>query len=143
MSRYIFSHDEGFRELIDIKFSGCYDRTPYAKKILDNIVAAFPNRFTENEIAAKINISVKWLQHECIKAFDMTYIQLTRFIRIYYALKLFHETNLTTKDIAAELFYSRESSLARDFRKILNISPTNARDKLKYLSPVQILLDIA
>lgn len=50
------------------------------------------------------------------------------------------KTTLDNVEIAQQLNYSEESSLARDFRKELGYSPTEARKRLTVQSPGALLL---
>lgn len=122
------------------RFPGCFERTPYAKKILDIIVEVFPQRINEDEMTVKLNISKKWLQKECKKAFNFGYIKLCRIIRVYKALLLLEKTDFDNTEIALQLNYSEEGSMARDFRKELNITPNEARKKLLAYPPEQLFI---
>ncbi len=49
-------------------------------------------------------------------------------------------TNLDNTEIALQLNYSEETSMARDFRKEIGLSPTEARKRLTSQSPVELFL---
>lgn len=114
--------------------------TPYVRRMIDKIVQAFPHRLTEPEVAKRLGISQRWLQKTCQQAFGKTFKRLLRRIWIHQALRLMQKTTLDNLEIAQQLNYSEESSLARDFRKELGYSPTEARKRLTVQSPEALLL---
>lgn len=114
--------------------------TPHAHRMIDEIVHAFPHRITESEMAKHLGISQRWLQMTCRQAFGKTYKRLLRRIWIHQALRLMQKTTLDNVEIAQQLNYSEESSMARDFRKELDYSPTEARKRLTAQSLEALLL---
>jgi DNA-binding NarL/FixJ family response regulator len=75
------------KKFIENKFPGCFERTVYAKKIIDIIIYTFPKRINEDEIAIELKVSKRWMQNECKKAFRITYKKLLRIIWIYQAVR--------------------------------------------------------
>jgi AraC-like DNA-binding protein len=63
-----------------------------------------------------------------------------RCIWIHQALRLMQKTTLDNVEIAQQLNYSEESNMARDFRKELGYSPSEARKRLTTQSPDTLLL---
>ncbi|MDZ7405359.1 MAG: BNR repeat-containing protein, partial [candidate division KSB1 bacterium] len=47
--------------------------TPYVRRMIDEIVHAFPHRMTEPEMAKRLGISQRWLQKTCRQAFGKTW----------------------------------------------------------------------
>ena len=92
------------------------------------------------EISGKLNITPRWVQQQTKNAFNTTYKKLTRLMWVYFAVKFLHETNLDNKTIAAELAYTELSSMDRDFRKVLGISPNEVRKKLLFCTPQEVFL---
>ncbi len=140
MSRYKFENDYEFRDSIQDIFSACYERTSRAKKILDEAINCLPNKLDENYISKKFNISKRWLQQECKKAYNISYKKLFRILRIYYAINLLYKTNLDNTQIAIEVSYTEESSMARDFRVVIGMNPGDVRIMLARMSPKELLL---
>jgi AraC-like DNA-binding protein len=114
--------------------------TPYVRRMIDEIVHAFPHRLAESEMAKRLGISQRWLQKTCRQAFGKTFKRLMRRIWIHQALRLMQKTTLDNVEIAQQLNYSEESSLARDFRKELGYNPTKARRRLIEQSPEALLV---
>ncbi|MGH7595888.1 MAG: helix-turn-helix transcriptional regulator [bacterium] len=112
----------------------------HVRRMVDEIVHAFPHRITEPEMAKRLGISQRWLQKTCRQAFGKTYKHLLRRIWIHQALRLMQKTTLDNLEIAQQLNYSEESNMARDFRKELGYSPTEARKRLTAQSPDELLL---
>jgi len=52
---------------------------------------------------------------------------------------MMQHTNLNNIDIAMQLYYSEESSMAREFRKELGYSPNTARKLLTKQAPEELL----
>jgi transcriptional regulator GlxA family with amidase domain len=77
-----------------------------------------------------MNLSGRWLQNEFQEAFNASYKDLLRTIWVYQAVKLLQKTDLDNTDIALELNYKELSSMDRDFKTILNLSPNEVREKL-------------
>lgn len=116
-------------------FPGYFEKSKYGKRIVTTMIRIFPQRLSEEEVSDELGISRVWIQRECKKAFNITYIQLARLLRVYQAARLMHRTHLDNNQIAICLNYSEESSMARDFRKVLHLSPTEARKKLFDYAP--------
>jgi AraC-like DNA-binding protein len=125
-------------KFIERKFPGCFEKTPYANKVIKIIIRYFPQKLSRKEISKKLNISSDWLHEKCKEAFNISYTKLVRTIRVYYATRLIYRTNLDNSEIALSLNYTEESSLARDFRKVLNLSPTEIRKKLFNTAPQRL-----
>lgn len=119
-------------------FPACFDKITYAKKIIAKIIEKFPHRISEDEIAKEINVSARWVYQQCKKAFDVTYIELIRIIWVYQAIRLIEKTDLDNNEIAIMLNYTEESNMARDFRKVLGINPTEVRKNLNNITAKQL-----
>ncbi len=126
------------RKFIEKKFSGYLGRSIYAKKIIDFIIKSFPQRINAKELSEELNVSVRWLQKECKKAFAITYKQLLRIIWVYQAVRLIENTDFDNTCIAMQLNYRELSSMNRDFRKVLNLTPNEVRKKLASVSIDQL-----
>lgn len=113
--------------------------SPHVRKMIDEVIRAFPHRLHENEMAERLGISRSWLQKLCRQVFGVTFVRLMRRLWIYQALRLMQRTTLDNAEIALQLNYSEESSLARDFRKELGYNPTEARQRLVEQSPEALL----
>ncbi len=127
----------GLKEFLQSCCQGTVSR--HVRKMIDEIIHAFPYRLHENEIARRLEISRSWVHKLCRQAFGLTFTRLLRRIWVYQALRLMQRTNLDNVEIAEQLNYSEESSLARDFRKELGYSPTEARKRLAEQSPEALL----
>jgi AraC-like DNA-binding protein len=126
------------KAFIEKKFPGCFKRSIYTKKIIDLIIKTFPQRINENEFSKELNISVRWLQKECKNAFAITYKKLLRIIWVYQAVRLLENTDFDNTYLAMQLNYKELSSMDRDFRKVLNLSPNKVRKKLSNLKANQL-----
>jgi AraC-like DNA-binding protein len=111
--------------------------TPHAKlnKIIDSISHIFPHRITAEELAAKADMSRKWISNEFRRTFGTKYSTCMRRLRVYQALRMMNSTGLDNTEIAIQLIYSDESGLARDFRRVLGCSPDEARKRLEKETP--------
>jgi AraC-like DNA-binding protein len=113
--------------------------SPYVGKMITEIVHAFPHRMTTGELSRRLGITGRRLQMICQQEFGKTFTQLMRRIWVYQALIMMKNTNLDDTEIAFQLEYSDESSLARIFRKELGCNPTEARNRLLTQSPEELL----
>ena len=129
----------GLKEFLEIRCTGSVATSPHVQKVVEEIIHAFPNRPREGEIAEKLGFSQRWLQKLCGKAFGVSFRRLMRVIWIHQALRMMQHTNLDNTEIALQLNYSEESSMARDFRKELGYSPSEARQQLTIRSPEELL----
>jgi AraC-like DNA-binding protein len=109
--------------------------SPHIGKMLEEITRAFPQRLGENELAQRLGLSVSWLQKLCRRAFNSNLVGLFRRIRVYQALRMMKYTRLDNTEIALQLNYTEETSMARDFRKVLRLNPKEARNRLTTHSP--------
>ena len=103
--------------------------------MLEETTRAFPQRLGENELAQRLGLSVSWLQKLCRRAFNSNLVGLFRRIRVYQALRMMKYTRLDNTEIALQLNYTEETSMARDFRKVLRLNPKEARNRLTTHSP--------
>lgn len=127
----------GLREFLQSCCRGPVSR--HVRKMIDETIHAFPHRLHESEMARRLGISRSWVQKLCRQAFGLTFTRLMRRIWVHQALRLMQRTNLDNVEIAEQLNYSEESSLARDFRKELGCNPTEARKRLAEQSPEALL----
>jgi AraC-like DNA-binding protein len=127
------------KEFLETAHPGRLARSPHLRKMVDEIVHVFPNRLTEKELAQGLGISRSWLQKLCRSAFNSSFHRLLRRLWVYQALRLMQYTNLDNTEIALQLNYSEESSMARDFRKELHCSPKDARKILTSHTPKELL----
>jgi AraC-like DNA-binding protein len=116
------------------------NHSPYVTKIISEIVHGFPHRWRVRDLSRKLGVSPRRLQMICREAFGKPFTRLTRSIWIYQALKLMQNTELSNADIAHQLDYSEETSLARAFRKELGFNPSEARRRLADKSPEDLLM---
>ena len=127
------------KQFLESRFSGRLFSSHHTGKMVDLIIHAFPRRLQENKMARRLGVSPNWLYKLCRQAFGMSYTKLLRRIWIYQALQMMRDSKLDNTEIALQLNYSEESSMARDFRKELGCSPTEARLHLTRKSPEEIL----
>src|SRR5690606_20681094 len=138
MSRYHFLKREimlsnFMRDTLQAK----YDNSNYTKKIIETIVSNFDNKKNLTFTALKINCSNRTLQRAVKSAFDITFTQLIRTLKIYMAL-VFIQEDTELYDIVVELSFSELNSLNRDLKTVLGITPTTARRKLQYMTVDEI-----
>jgi AraC-like DNA-binding protein len=125
-------------KFIERKFPACFERSFYSRKIVDIITHTFPQRINERQLSKELNISQRWLQKECKKAFGITYNNLAKIIRVYQALSLLNKTTLDNYEIALQLNYANETNMTRDFKKVLNITPYEAKKQFVDYTPEQL-----
>lgn len=127
------------KEFLASCYPGSFAVPPHVRKMIDGIIHAFPHRLHESEMARRLGINRSWVQKLCRQAFGLTFTRLLRRLWVHQALRLMQRTNLDNVEIAVQLNYSEESSLARDFRKELGYNPTEARKRLAEQSPETLL----
>ena len=130
----------GLREYLESCCPGNLTSSLYVRKMLDEIVHAFPHRLSAEELAKKLGITRRWLHDICKKAFGKTYRRVIRRIWIHQALRMMQNTALDNTEIALQLNYSEESSMARDFRKELGYDIKEARHRLANRTPEELLI---
>ncbi len=129
----------GLRGFLESCCPGSLASSPYVGKIINEIAHAFPHRFTTSELSQRLGVTARRLQMICREAFGKPFTHLMRRILVYQALNMMKNTNLDNTEIALQLNYSDESSLARIFRKELGYSATEARKRLAEHSPEELL----
>lgn len=132
----------GLRSFIEFCCPGSLAASPYVPKMIDEIVHAFPHRLTTRELSGRLGITSRRLQMICRETFGKTFTHLIRRILVYQALNMMQNTNFDNTEIALQLNYSDENSLARIFRKELGYNPTEARKRLIKHSPEELLTKI-
>ena len=140
MSRFSFAQDDVYR-FVESVFPLYYARHKRAAEITDYIVNKFPQKVDEDEIAAELKVTKRWIQKICLTSFLITFTRLKRIIRIYSALKLLNETNHDMIGISVYLNYSDATNMARDFKLELNISPTQARKIMLTKTPMELFMN--
>ncbi len=138
---YIYKaiRSSGLREFFKGHGSTDLNHSPYVGKIINEIVHGFPHRWRVRDLSLKLGISPRRLQMICREAFGKPFTRLTRGVWIYQALKLMENTELSNGEIAVQLDYSEETSLARAFRKELGFNPSEARKRLADERPEELL----
>jgi AraC-like DNA-binding protein len=131
--------DNGLKEYVEERWPDSLESSPYTCKILDEIIHFFPHRMKAEEFAERLGIDRGWLHKICKEAFGIPFTALLRSIWVHQALRMMQHTNLDNIDIALQLDYSEESSMAREFRKELGCCPNEARILLNEQSPEEIL----
>ncbi len=129
----------GLNEFLTSCYPGSFAVSPHVHKMVDEIIHAFPDRLNEHEMAQRLGIGRSWVQKLCRQAFGLTFTRLMRRIWVYQAFRMMRHTNLDNVEIAMQLHYCEESSMARDFRKELGYNPTEARQCLTEQSPEAML----
>ncbi|MDZ7288802.1 MAG: AraC family transcriptional regulator [candidate division KSB1 bacterium] len=129
----------GLKEYLQSYYPGGHVTSPHVNKMINEIVHVFPHRLKESEMAQRLRISRSWLQKLCRRVFGNSYTRLTRHLWVYQALRMMQHTTLDNGEIALQLNYSEESNMARDFRKALGYSPTEARMLLAKQNPEELL----
>jgi AraC-like DNA-binding protein len=92
------------------------------------------------EFARRLGIDRGWLHKLCKHAFGKSLTALLRHVRVRQALRMMKHTHLDNTDIALQLCYSEESSMAREFRKELGYGLTEACKRLSQRTPEELLL---
>jgi AraC-like DNA-binding protein len=134
----------GLRGFLDFCFPGSLAFSPYAGRMIDEIMNAFPRRLKTSDLSKQLGISSRRVQMICQEAFGKSPTHLMRRIWVYHALNLMKRTNLDNTEIALQMGYSDGSSLARIFRKELGYSPNEARKRLATVnSSAQGLLGVS
>jgi AraC-like DNA-binding protein len=131
--------EETLQSFLESCWPGCLTASPYAGKMINELVNAFPSRLSTVELSRQLGIGDRTVQMICQQTFGMTCTRLMRWISIYHALTMMKNTDLDNTEIAIQLQYSDQSSLARIFRKELGYSPGEARRRLAMQSPETLL----
>ncbi|NIV92460.1 helix-turn-helix domain-containing protein [candidate division KSB1 bacterium] len=113
--------------------------SPNVRKFIIQIIEVFPQRLTEQQMAKRLAVSKRSIQKLCQEAFGIKFTRLMRRVRVHQALRLMKYTDLDNTDIAVQLNYSDETSMARDFRQELGYNPTQARRRLTAQAPEELL----
>jgi AraC-like DNA-binding protein len=129
----------GLKEYFNSRWPDCLDLSPHISKLIDEIIYVFPHRMQIKELSARIGIDRGWLHKLCKETFEEPATALMRRIWVHQALRMMLHTNLNNIDIAMQLNYSEESSMAREFRKVLGYSPNTARKLLTKQTPEELL----
>ncbi|WP_424982687.1 helix-turn-helix domain-containing protein [Maritalea sp. S77] len=80
------------------------------------------------EICAQLmGTSVRTLSRR-LALFDMNYGRLTRFVRLRKAVRLLHAGHVQMDDVAFAANYADRHHMARDFRQMIQLSPSLLRD---------------
>ena len=127
--------DIELREFIDNHFAGYNKDILYLNEAMNIIEAVLPQSISEEEIAERIKRKKKTVQRIFIKAFGVNYKQLIAAYRIYCSLILLSEARLDITETAIKLNYSDLSSMDRDFKKVLGITPCKVKAELKNTDP--------
>jgi AraC-like DNA-binding protein len=130
---------KGLRRFLESCCPGDITSSPYIGKMINEIVQEFPHRLTIKTLSQRLGITSRRLQMVCQQAFGKSFTQVMRRILVYQGLNMMKNTNLDNYEIAFQLNYSDESSLARIFRKELGYNPTVARKHLVTRSPEELL----
>ena len=127
------------KNYVKLHWPGCFDCSPHIDQLIDEIIRAFPKRNSVDGYARRIGINRCWLHKICKQAFNLPCTSLLRNIWVHQALCMMENTQLSNLDIAYHLNYCEESSMARDFRKELGFSPSEARKRLGEKNPEELL----
>jgi AraC-like DNA-binding protein len=130
---------QGLAEYLESRWPESLDTSPYIVKLIDEIVRFFPHRMKVEEYAERLGIDRGWLYKLCEEAFGVPLTALLRIIWLHQALRMMQHTTLDNMEIALQLDYSEESSMAREFRKELECNPNEARKRLAEQSPEELL----
>ena len=129
----------GLKEHIQKFWPGSFETSPHVGKLIDEIIHAFPFRLQVQELARRRKRGRGWLLKLCKGAFNRSPCELVRHLWVYQALRLMQHTDLDNTEIALQLAYSDESSMARDFGKELGYSPSEAKQRLMNNTPEELL----
>jgi AraC-like DNA-binding protein len=129
----------GLREYFKSHWSGCLDSSPHISRLIEEIIHVFPRRMKVNELAERLGIDRGWLHKICKHTFGRPPTTLMRHLWVQQALYMMRHTNLNNIDIALQLNYTEESSMAREFRKELGYSPNTARRQLAKYTADELL----
>ena len=131
--------NHGLKKFLNDHFLNNNDLSPYICKLIDEIVYNFPHRLNVTESANRLGIDRGWLCKLCKQTCGKSPTSLLRTIWVHQALRMMQHTNLDNLDIALQLNYTEQSSMARDFHKELGCSPSEARVLLTNHSPEELL----
>lgn len=132
--------DDGLKQYLQSRWPDGLTSSLYIHKLIDTIIYVFPHRMNVSEFAGRLGIDRGWLHKLCKRTFGKPLTALLRHVWVHQALRIMKHTNLDNTDIALQLCYSEESSMARDFHKELGYGPTEARQRLTRQTPEELLL---
>lgn len=131
--------DTGLKEYFKSRWQDKLELSPHVSKLIDEIIHLFPHRMKVEELAGRLGIDRGWLHKLCKQTFGRPPSALIRLVWVHQALRMIQHTNLNNVDIALQLNYSEESSMAREFRKELGYNPNTARKQLAEYTPEELL----
>lgn len=132
----------GLKEFLESYYRESLSSSPHVRRIVNELVHSFPQRLSVTELSQRLGIGRSWLHRICQQVFRRSYSQFIRQIWVYQALRMMKQTGFDNTEIALHLNYSEESSMARDFRKELGITPSAARLHLAQKTPEQLIQQI-
>lgn len=122
--------NSGLHEYVEVRWPGSRRQSPLISKFISEVIRSFPQRTDVQSLARRLGIDRGWLYKLCKAAFGLSVVAFMRHIWVHQALHLMQHTNLDNTEIALQLGYSEESSMAREFRKTLGCSPGEVRRRL-------------
>ena len=101
-------------------------------QILEYIDASFKDQnLSQSQTAARFNMSTASLSRMFSEALGMLFVDYVSQKRMAYGAELLAGTNLSVKEIVAEVGYIDVSSFSRKFSKVFGMTPTAYRKQYR------------
>lgn len=107
---------------------------PFFRQLIQLLDQQHGGHLNIEQCAHLIGTSVRTLSRR-LKTHDMNYGRLTRFVRLRKAVRLLHAGHVQMDDVAYAANYADRHHMARDFRQMIQLSPTLLRDLFAESAP--------
>jgi AraC-like DNA-binding protein len=87
-------------------------------------------QLTVGEVGRAVGLSNSRVSHLCQTHFGMSPLRMLRSLRLQEASILLETSALTVKEIAARVGYNDSYHFARDFKKVMGVTPSEFRRRL-------------
>lgn len=108
-----------------------YQSHPEVSRVLAYIRANYKRKISINDIAREAGMSISSVERLFKKLFKTTPIKYLKKVRLNVACKLLRSENTPISQIVKECGFYDQSSMNRDFRSVLNITPLGYRKRSK------------
>ena len=110
---------------------------PFFRQIVAQLEKQDIGHLNIERCAHNLGTSVRTLSRR-LSAFGLSYGQLTRFVRLRHAVRQISAGETQMDDVAYHANYADRHHMARDFRRMIQISPTLLRDLFADSAPAKI-----
>ena len=109
---------------------------PFFRQLIAQLEQHGPGHMNIERCAHNLGTSVRTLSRR-LSAFGLSYGQLTRFVRLRHAVRQISAGETQMDEVAHHANYADRHHMARDFRRMTQISPTLLRDLFADSAPAK------